>query len=118
MGRTLGPLQAASVKTTDKDPNGQPVEVFIGRGGELPDNLASGEEERLERAGAFDGPPTPRTMTVPEASVALAGYLPPQVTLAANTDAGTPADIGAALAAPHPVDTEAPKAAGRRSAGQ
>lgn len=103
MGRKLGALQAAAVKLTDKDANGQPVVVTVGQGGELPDNLAPGEEKRLETAGAFAEPPRAVSMTVQEASAAVTGYLPPQVTLAANNDDGTPGDITAALLAPPPA---------------
>lgn len=129
MGRNLGLLQAASVRTTEKDANGRPVEITVGRGGELPDNIAPGEEKRLEDAGAFDAPPRGVTVTIPEAQVALTGYLPPQVTLAANNDDGTPADLVASLAAPppdflvggevkggRPTTEPAKETAGRRSA--
>jgi hypothetical protein len=61
MGRHLQPHYAASVKTTDLTtiatplgPVVQNVEVFVPQGGELPDNIAEGEEQRIAALGAFD----------------------------------------------------------------
>lgn len=105
MGRNLGPLQTANVRLAIKDDKGQPEVVFVGRGEALPDNLADGELERLEKAGAFSLPPKPVNMTVPEAAVELTNWLPPQVILAANDEdgnvvAGTPAAVGAIASPP------------------
>jgi hypothetical protein len=60
MGKQLRPGFAAGVKTTDTTlvvtvagPVQMPVEVYVPAGGELPDNLADGEQARLNALGAF-----------------------------------------------------------------
>jgi hypothetical protein len=60
MGKRLRPGYSAWVNTdevtlvvTGFGPIPQPVQVFVEGGGELPDNLAEGEEARLDALGAF-----------------------------------------------------------------
>lgn len=105
--KRLGPTQTANVRLATKDEKGQPEIVFVGRGEELPANLADGEVERLEKAGAFAQPPKPVTVTVPEAAAALTSYLPPEVTLSANDADGNPPGLPVY---PAPEPTAAPEA--------
>jgi hypothetical protein len=60
MGKRLRPGYSAWVNTDEKTltitafgPIPEPVRVFVESGGELPDNLADGEEARLDALGAF-----------------------------------------------------------------
>lgn len=68
-GTKLRPGFSATVRTTEMVVVAtvagnveRPAEVFVGSGGELPDNLLDGEYERLDRLGAFD-PLPPRPLT-------------------------------------------------------
>lgn len=113
--KRLGPTQTASVKLATKDANGQPEVVFVGRGEALPANLADGEVERLEKAGAFAPPPKPVTVTVTEAAAALTSYLPPEVTLSANDADGNPPTLPVYPAAPAAPVSEVTEGGERRS---
>lgn len=86
--RTITGHTVVMVKTTDG-------EVPMHRGDALPANLADGELERLEKVGAFADAPVAdlRRQGAQRAALiapALTDALPPQVTLAANEEDGSP----------------------------
>lgn len=122
--RTLTGHTVAMVKLAE--PAG--AEAIVRRGETLPDNLATGELERLQKAGAFDEPPTadlagqgavPAFARVPEVRTAATALpprgdtvlpLPPQVTLAANPEP----DGGVAKVTDEPAKETAARRSGQR----
>lgn len=106
------------------------AEAIVRRGESLPDNLAKGEIERLEKVGAFDPPPQadlvgqgaarrPAFANVPVVQHVAQDLpprgdtvlpLPPQVTLAANPEP----DGGVAKVTDEPAKETAARRSGQR----